>query len=224
MGDCKWFLTKHEEGLLEVASPKKDKLITIVYLSTTKKLKLMKYFLLTIVAFISILTFSSCKKTSSSSPFYIKATINGKNVVYNGYTGAVRTNLGMLTFYGYKSNAANADGIQIYIQDTGTIGIGSYSDSAFNTGFGVTSYPTIYPATIQLQLLGTDYLNAPYLFPNPTPNSFVCTISAINSSSISGTFSTSTTKVYYSYYGDYGIPWPEGDSITITNGSFYVPF
>ena len=186
----------------------------------------MKYFLLTIAAFISILTFSSCKKNSSSSPYYFKATINGKNVVYNCYTGAVRNAIGMLTFYGYNSNAGNADGIQIYIQDSGAIGVGSYSDSSFNTGFFPTSYsyPTIYPATIQLQLLGTDYINAPYLFPNPIPNSFVCTITAINSSSISGTFSTSTTKVYYSYYGDYGVPWTGGDSMTISNGSFYVPF
>jgi hypothetical protein len=184
----------------------------------------MKYFLFTIVAFISILTFSSCKKTSHSSPYYVKATINGKTVIYSGYTGAVKTNLGMLTFYGYTSNSANSDDIQIYIQNTDAIGIGSYSDSAFNTSYGVTSYPTPYPSTIQLQLSGTDYLNAPYLFPNPIPNSFVCTINAIDSSSVSGTFSTSGTKVYYARYGDYGTSGPAGDSVTITNGSFYVPF
>ena len=73
----------------------------------------MKALLFSTVTLIGIITFSSCKKTTASSPYYVKATINGVNVVYTGYTAAINSNDG-ISVYGYNNNAINtADGITL---------------------------------------------------------------------------------------------------------------
>jgi hypothetical protein len=186
----------------------------------------MKYSLLTIVAFFSIVTFSSCKKSSATSPYYVKATINGVNVVYTGYTGALKVQ-NVLRVNGFNSTAINtADGININFggEYSNTIPvIGIYTDTADNisdiykyyatdTSANYTTeyyYGNSFSMDIYTQQAGMQYSNA---FNNANP--FVATITAINSTSVSGTFSGTV------YYGSAAPNLSE----TITNGSFYVPF
>ena len=83
------------------------------------------------IAMIAIIGCFACTKSStspnspdppSSSPYYVKATINGTNVDYSNYTGALKPNPASLYVFGYNSNAANADGISISFS---LIGVGA---------------------------------------------------------------------------------------------------
>src|ERR1700677_5340571 len=114
-----------------------QKILYYLQYSSIIKLNHMKKAI--IFTIITSICFSACKKSSvtapSLSPYYVKATINGEevksgstgnNVVYNNYTGALKTN-GTLTVYGYAGNALNADGFNFYFQYLnfagGTVGI-----------------------------------------------------------------------------------------------------
>jgi len=182
---------------------------------------------------VAVVSLTSCTKTTyisnpldptsspSSSTYYVKATINGTNLEYH-YTGALNENPGTINIYGYSTIASNSDGIYILIQllrdnDYSNVGIGVYTDTAnVNDPRGYTdsagSYnPYFNPnqAFLTVQLSGEDYgSNEAIDADSSTP--FTCTITAIDSVSISGTFSGK------GYFGN--------SAKTITNGSFYVPF
>ncbi|HTB51496.1 MAG TPA: hypothetical protein VK718_01885 [Ferruginibacter sp.] len=199
----------------------------------------MKYLPLTIAVFISLVMFSSCAKPtntettiydtvvlhdtpSTNSPYYIKATINGINVTYNGYTAAVNVNVGGLVLYGYNNDAINTtDGITLRIDNSASggnipVGIGTYTDTA-NHNYGITNHTwNPYTATMTSQQFGTDYVTVVFddTITGATP--FTAIITAINDSSVSGTFSGA---VYYGFS-----PGAPLETETITNGSFYVPF
>jgi hypothetical protein len=176
------------------------------------------------IIMMAAISLTACKKSSSSassSAFYIKATINGTNVVYNNYTGAINKSVGSLTINGYNSDAiTTADGISlaINIDDTAyyndiPVAAGVYTDTA-NYLRGIYNYLNPYNANITLQQAGTAYVNE-FVFDTASATPFTCTITAIDSASVSGTFSGIV------YYGD-----DPQTSIakTITNGSFHVPF
>lgn len=183
----------------------------------------MKYLSLTIALFINLLIFSSCKKISSSptntppattdSSYYVKATVNGVNVTYKGYTKALydlpvgnngdpNVYYGGATFvYGLNDSSNLSDGVElIFLYPTTHPSITSYSDTASNS----------YVVNIHFQRLGILYADSTTSLPS---SSHLCaTITAVDSSSISGTFSGT---VYYNNGSAY--------IDTITNGSFYVP-
>jgi hypothetical protein len=166
----------------------------------------MKHYLLTIVILITIIAFSSCKKSSSSSPYYMKATINGTNVTYNGYTAALKTSGGQLDVYGANNSASTSDGIHFEFFNRPVVDSVPVSDPQVVPGIYTDSYfpgivgaiPVVY---VSLQQSGTAYGGT---------SPFTVTITSINESSVSGTFSG--TAVYNSTIE------------TVTNGSFYVPF
>jgi hypothetical protein len=181
--------------------------------------KNMKALLFSAATLIAIITFSSCKKTTASSPYYVKATINGVNVVYNGLAQAVNIEQGTLYIYGYNSDAiTTADGITLRITKQGqgladSVSIGTYTDTA-NHDYGITNRTwNPYTATITSQQFGTDYVNV-VIDDTASATPFTCIVTAINDSSISGTFSG---IVHYGFNSN--SPFE-----TITNGSFYVPF
>ena len=202
------------------------------------------------MVFISLVMFSSCAKdttgvivnqdtvifkdtivlhdTPSNTPYYVKATVNGVNYTYKGYTAALQT-INSLNINGANSNASTSDGIVIVLRTLSGVypnryppinyPTGVYSDTA---GYYNNSQPLalnnddLTDGSIYLQQLGVQYQDIPYISESPyvlqpTPP-FICTITAINDSSVSGTFSGA---VYY-----YNNTVPK----IITNGSFYVPF
>jgi hypothetical protein len=173
------------------------------------------------------LSFVSCKKSSTSpdnlttSAYFVKATVNGSNIVYTNYTGAVNKNVGLLNINGYNSDAtATTDGISltVYINDTSyynnlPINVGTYTDTA-NYLRNLYNYWNPNNASITLQEDGTDYVNE-FALDTSSSSPFVCTITVIDSVSISGTFSG---KVYYGNNPQTAV------AKIITNGSFYVPF
>ena len=170
----------------------------------------MKLFLLITVVFVSLVTMtSSCTKetttvvnvsTTNDSAYYVKATINGVNVVYNGYTAALyRTS--QLDVYGYTSSANAADGIDLDFQCAAAyFPMGIYTDTSATNPY--------HSVTIYFQQSGIQY----YDFHSPTTPGIFATITAINDSSVTGTFSA-----IVSYYNNTRID-------AITNGSFHVPF
>ena len=171
--------------------------------------------------------FVSCKKSSTSpdnpttSAYFIKASVNGSNIVYNNYTGAINKNVGLLNINGYNSDAiATTDGISLtaYINDTSyynnlPISVGIYTDTA-NYLRNLYNYWNPNNASITLQLDGTDYVNE-FALDTSSSTPLICTITAIDSVSVSGTFSG---KVYYGNNPQTAV------AKIITNGSFYVPF
>lgn len=177
-----------------------------------------------IIATIAAIGFISCKKSSSSSSaYYMKATVNGNNVQYNGYTGALNEAAGTTKIFGFTSNAANADGITIIIQllkdnNNANVTAGVYTDTAnvndpqippdsANNFHG--SYFNTNEANIYVQLMGNQYVsNGVADAANSTP--FTCTITAIDSKSVSGTFS--------------GVGYYSTGAVIVTNGSFNVSF
>ena len=179
-----------------------------------------------IIALLTILItmgFIACKKSDpspdspASSAYYITATINGTNVTYSNYTGAVNRAVGFLNIYGYNSNAINtADGISLMVNNVGIntnfpIIIGAYTDTNNIYRSNINNYWNPYSAGLTLQQSGTDYENDGAM-DDTTLNPFTCVITAIDSVSVSGTFSGSV----YVGFGSTGE--------TITNGSFKIPF
>jgi hypothetical protein len=177
-----------------------------------------------LIMMIVAISLTACKKNSTtpstpitSSPYYAKANINGTNVLYSNYVGAVNKASGLLYIYGYSGDAiATTDGITLIIHNSGNgtdnqpIVIGNYTDTA-NFQNGLYNYWNPYSASITLQQSGTDYANSNQTdYDNSTP--FTCIITAIDSSSVSGTFS----GILYYEFGS--------TTKTITNGSFYVSF
>jgi hypothetical protein len=206
---------------------------TLLYCST--KLPSMKKLLLTIftvIAFLSIVPtgLTSCTKENpthdtltivhndttvirdtivgidtslASSIYYVKLSINGANVEYRYNTSADYTNPNVLLIGG-KGNLPTAFPDQIQIElfsgaGQPAVGLGVY---AINTS------PNL--AFITVWQSGRGYSDIPYQNDNSLlPSS--CTITAIDNVSISGTFSGTL------YFGN-------AAPLTITNGSFNVPF
>jgi hypothetical protein len=227
---------------------KDNHLSKLPYLRATKKLKRMKFSLLTIAVFISLVMFSSCAKdttgvivhedsiflkdtivlhdTPSNTPYYVKATINGVDYTYKGYTAALQT-INYLNIYGANNNSSASDGITLFLRfldgnsDTSPnpiIPAGTYTDTSgyYNSTYaGDASDLDPYDGSIYLQQLGIQYQDIPYISAHvlqATPP-FICTITAISDSSVSGTFSGTA------YFNNNNTS-PK----LITNGSFYVPF
>jgi hypothetical protein len=159
--------------------------------------------------------------SNTLSPYYVKATINGTNIVYKGFTQAINRYIGFLSINGNNNSDTSSDGIQIYFQNSNSpdyaptsytpIITGTYTDTATQN---IDGYWNPYIAYLNLQLKGTLYSSIPHL-DNTTP--FIGTITTLSNSSISGTFSG---KAYYAD-DDNSI---NADTAVITNGSFYVPF
>ena len=182
---------------------------------------------ITLLALIAAMGITACSKSSnSSSNYYVKATIDGKNVSYTNYTGALNQNYATMNLFGYASTAANADGINILIQllrdnNNTNITTGIYTDTA---NYNPTDNPNELPdsannysisyfntneANLFLQQSGSQYIsNGVMNAANLTP--FTCTITAINNQSVSGTFSGTV------YFGSV--------AKKVTNGSFHVAF
>jgi hypothetical protein len=187
---------------------------------------------ITLLALIAVMSLMACSKSSNSSNantssnYYVKATIDGTNVSYTNYTGALNQNYATMNVFGYTSNATNADGINILFQllrdnNNTNITVGIYSDTAnyspmdnpnelpdSTNNFSI-SYFNTNEANLFLQQAGSQYIsNGVMNAANSTP--FTCTITAINNQSVSGTFSGTA------YFG----------SIIkkVTNGSFHVAF
>jgi hypothetical protein len=187
---------------------------------------------ITLLAMIAAMGVTACSKSSNSSNantssnYYVKATIDGINVSYANYTGALNQNYATMNVFGYTSYAANADGINILFQllrdnNNTNIAVGIYTDTA---NYNPTDNPNELPdsankytisyfntneANLFLQRSGSQYIsNGVMNAANSTP--FTCTITAINNQSVSGTFSGTV------YFGSV--------AKKVTNGSFNVAF
>jgi len=202
----------------------------------------MKNFLLTISVFITVVMFSSCAKDTTGvvvhedsvflkdtiilhdtlphpipSPYYIRASINGDTVNYNVGALAQSSAPSDIQIFGSASTNSNADHLDIIFEYQGNgipyVGIGTYTDTAYNFIHStVTGNP--YGGGAQLQISGIIYNSFPGNFGAYIPPVFTCAITALDSISVSGTFSGEVT------YGSA----PGYTYKTITNGSFYVPF
>jgi hypothetical protein len=172
----------------------------------------------TIILFgmIGVIGLMACTKTNNSpnstdppdppsSKYYIKATVNGINVSYTNYTGAL--NVGpqtayQLDVYAYDSNTLNADGIRLTFTNISNgnwglgAGVGVYTDTTNN---GISG-------NLTMQLSGVDY----QVVNDSTSTPIICTITAIDSATVTGTFHGT---VYYNTTAK-----------AVTNGSFYVAF
>ncbi len=187
---------------------------------------------ITLLAIIAAMGVTACSKSSNSSSantssnYYMKATIDGINVTYTNYTGALNQNYATMNVFGYSSNAANADGINILFQllrdnNNTNITVGIYTDTA---NYSPTDNPNELPdsannytvsyfntneANLSMQQSGSQYIsNGVMDAANSTP--FTCTITAINNQFVSGTFSGTV------YFGTI--------AKKVTNGSFNVAF
>jgi hypothetical protein len=186
----------------------------------------MKLFLLLIVVSVSLVTASSCTKdittvvydttTNYSTPYYVRATVNGTNVVYKNFTQVTSLSPGYLEIYGYNSDAVTtSDGIDIIIyyqvnnhsgNDTAQAVVGTYTDTS---GYLAPRYT----AAMGLRQAGLDYVNIVSI-DDTSSDPLTCILTTFNSTYVSGTFSGTL------YYG----VTPTSASKVITNGSFYVPF
>jgi hypothetical protein len=143
----------------------------------------------------------------TSSPYYVKATVNGSNVSFTNYTAAVDNYGGSVTILGHNNtDYDNSDGVTLELFYS------TSSSSPSNTlpiagTYNLTSSWTPFQV---FQAFVTDsgrFYDA--ITSSPTLD-FHCTITTINSTYVSGTF--------------YGTVYSEHTPETITNGSFYVPF
>jgi hypothetical protein len=199
----------------------------------------MKYFLLTIAVFITLVTFSSCAKdttgvivnqdtvvlkdtiilhdTPSSTPYYVTATFNGVNTTYKGYTKALQT-YNYLGIYGANNSSSSSDGISIELRyepystvyHNIILPAATYTDTS--GGLTNPTHEDLYYGEFYLQQDGIQYEDMPFLG-GGSMLEFTCNVTSITDSTISGTFSGTA---YYSNNVT--------NHITITNGSFYVPF
>jgi hypothetical protein len=152
-----------------------------------------------------------------STPYYIKATIDGVAIVDTINVAATMQAVVGLNISASNSSAYNSDNIILTFKylDSGNnvnfIGTGIYTDTASN--FFISTQTNPYGVYMQMELLGKEYQNIPG-YGLPLPPLFTATITQINDSTVRGTFSG---EVQYGYSG-------ATPSKVITNGSFYVPF
>lgn len=162
--------------------------------------------------------FISCKKNNSgsSASYHVTATVNGKAETFNVNDVATKVSLGGATYIsitGFVTSSPTGETLSLGLSNNAggpAIKAGTYADTS--TRYEVTG---IYQSSITQQ-----YLAGSNVFINaqgggtPLTNHFVLVVTAIDSSSIKGTFS-----------GDYFIAGsPGSDKKTITNGDFYVKF
>jgi len=216
-----------------------DNCITSVETTFLTELQYSSLYLITnnmknisILCFAVALCITACSKTSPhtsqttsvDSGYYVTLFIDGDSVAYTANTGALKQNYATMNVFGYASNATNADGVNILFQllrDVNTnVGPGMYSDTA---NYNPTDDPNRMPdssnnfapiyfntnqANVTLQLSGAQYLsNGIVDVAAGTP--FVCTITAMDSLSVSGTFSGSASF--------------SGTIKKMTSGRFHVP-
>jgi len=139
----------------------------------------------------------SCKKTTNQQASTPTVTINGNSTVaLNGFSGAMLLNGGDSLVVGF-TNTTTTDTITVIKQLSGDSAtnynyfyINLASNAPITTGTYTTSSSNVSSLYIGLQNNGILYL--PYL-PNPVVNSV--TISAINGTSVSGTYSATIYKV-----------------------------
>ena len=168
----------------------------------------MKYPLLIIVVFISIVTFLSCKKSNTSLPSNtIQATINGKISTFNFGVSALRTGTPGTPHYvialtGLTDGTTLAGSISFSVQGVDNITTATYNENSIINNASITYIDNI-------DLFGNIFSNG-----HPTSNPFIIVVTSLNSTSIQGTF-----------YGDI---FHNGDSTqtleTVTNGKFNVNF
>ncbi|UAY53433.1 hypothetical protein [Ferruginibacter albus] len=179
----------------------------------------MRISILVLLGILGIIGFTSCTKDNPPSPYYIKATIDGKNVVYNGYVAATRSSTQSIQIYGHENESTvSSDGIDLQLSHTGypnlpTVGnidTGIFTDTANlgNVNPALKNFWNPDHALISVIYEG-NMLNNKYA---STLVPFICTITHIDNATVSGTFSGVVT---FSGSNNYK---------TITNGSFYVPF
>jgi hypothetical protein len=187
---------------------------------------------ITLLAMIAAMGVMACTKSSNasnantSSTYFVKATIDGTDISYTNYTGALNQNYATMNVFGYTGNAANADGINILFQllrdnNNTNISVGIYTDTAnysptdnpndlpdsannYTASYFNTNEANLSPQQSGSQYLSNGVMNAAYSTP------FTCTITAIDNQSVTGTFSGTV------YFG----------SVVkkVTNGSVHVAF
>jgi hypothetical protein len=156
------------------------------------------------VLFISIIVFSSCKKTSSPNPSNIvTATIGGTNYTFNLHVIEAIDTLGNLQVTQIAGSDADSDHIGIIFQSVGNPTATTYSESQKTAQLiiGISKdsvtyfsyYPNFSPVT------------------NITSNPVTITIDSISSTSIQGTFQG---EIYLT--SDTTVPTKKA----VTNGKF----
>ncbi|MDO6434814.1 hypothetical protein Q4E93_29650 [Flavitalea sp. BT771] len=163
---------------------------------------------------VTIALFSlSCKKSSTSgSPYYIKASVDGTPKTFNVNAMAMKMSVGMtsISVVGNVKSAADLEGINITINNSPSgkpIVAGTYSESDA-TDFAAAA---VYNPGSQTIVWGAgDY-------PNP-PHPLTIVITSIDDKTIKGTFSGDF------YYTNTATAQFGPDKKTFTNGEFYVKF
>jgi len=170
----------------------------------------MKYSVLIILVFISIVIFLSCKKSNTSLPSNtIQATINGKTSTFNFGVFATRTGTpGPRTPYyvilleGFTDSTVYSGSINLGVQSIDSITAATYNENSTMNNASITYINN-------KNLLGNIFSNG-----HPTSNPFIIVVTSLNSKSIQGTFQG---DIFYN-----------GDSSqtleTVTNGKFNVDF
>lgn len=155
---------------------------------------------------VSAITFSSCKKDSAASTgYYVKATVNGTEINYTGFTSAIfltmpsgeATPFNVLDIEGMKVQNGTTDVFAIDVTDFSPITTKTYTDAAVGDTF---------QGTISYYDDSTNEYNS-VLAITPAVN---ITITEITSSYVAGTFSGTTVAI------------TNGNTAVITNGSFKV--
>lgn len=176
----------------------------------------MKKIVILSIAMIGM--FASCKKSSSSTPTGVSATIGGSNKNFSTLTAATKTNLGgfdEIVIMGEVASGTTASTIDITIaNDLGggvdSIVAGTYADSS--TKFSVSVDYLTSSGSLPLPYSGGTNVDGSQS-PASVPNHLVVTISSITSTSIKGTF---TGNLYLG--GD-----ATSTALAVTNGSFNLP-
>ena len=158
----------------------------------------------------------ACKKGNSGSGYHLTATVDGKNETFN--VNAMATHpyggIGQIGIGGLATSSPTGEAVQIQLQTHSggpAIKVGTYTDTTTQYElagiYWVDNYHAYGAGTSMYQInlrLGSA----------PIVNHFKLVVTAIDSSSIKGTFS-----------GDY-YSGGSTDSArkTVTNGDFYLPF
>ena len=169
------------------------------------------YLLTGLLAFMSLLILSSCKKDSdrdTNNSFYVKANKNGTQVNYPNVTGELGPDLGDPTLTDLVVRGQNADGSErfdIVIQVEGPLTPGTYTS-------GQLTPQVIFDLTVQN---GTELKNFRIDdAPGMVPSSFSVTLTTVNQDVVEGTF----TGNYL--YNDFPNTTPE--VMTLTSGEFRI--
>ena len=188
----------------------------------------MRILLIAITIFIGSAMLFSCKKetitntkviydtlgapAAKSSPYYIKATVDGKDIMYTNtftFPSYINSNRSTYNLDAYDTTTGSTDYIIILVANTESpyvpLTTGVYTDTAnIIASMGFYNPNLAYMDLIQYN---KDFSNRPYVDSAAGAGAFTCTITTINDSVIRGTFSG---KQYIF------------DSVkTVTNGSFY---